>query len=143
MPWIQDPREGPRLALFQRVRNSSLQDEHAMCAPRAVSTSSSVARWIQAQRIEEQGGAWEERAAQRRRGGRDVSGNGCVDGMEGLRAGDGDRAEVAGECRSKGAKSQFAVVAGAECLAHDGGSGVWRPASRTQVLTWALGTGVV
>jgi len=79
---------------------------------------------IEAERIEDQGGAGEERGgAEEEGGGGDVAGDCGVDGVERLRASDGDGINGAGEGGAEGTKGEFAVVAGAEGFTHDCGSG--------------------
>ena len=116
-----------------------------MCAPRAVSTSSSVARvGLRPSESRTRLEPGKSAAAQRKNAAEEmIAGDGGFDGVERLRAGDGDGVERARERCAEGAEGELAVVAGADRFADGGGSAVCRAGEERSVLTCALGTGVV
>ncbi len=81
------------------------------------------AGWVQSERIEQQSGAWKKRrCAKEECCGGDIARDCGIDRVKRLRSSDGNRIDGAVELCSKGAQGQFAVVAGAHCLSHGGGS---------------------
>ncbi len=77
------------------------------------------ARGVEAERVEDERGAGKDgRGAEKERGRRDVAGDSGFDGVELLRAGDGDGVDGAREVGAEGAQGEFTVVAGADGFAH-------------------------
>ena len=72
---------------------------------------------------------------------RDVAGHGGVDGVQGLRAGDGDGIDGAVELGAEGAQREFAVVAGADGFAHRGGAGGLQAGEQDAGLDLGAGNG--
>ena len=89
---------------------------------------------VEAELVEDEVGAGEERGgAEEEGGGGDVTGDGGFDGVELLAAGDGDGIAGAVDGRAEGAEGELAVVAGADGFANGGGAawpGVRRRAER-------------
>ena len=96
-----------------------------ICAPRAVSTSSSVARvGLRPSESRTRLEPGKSAAAQRKNAAEEMSpGTAASMAWSALRAGDRDGVERAGEGGAEGAQGQLAVVAGAHGFAHGGGSG--------------------
>ena len=81
------------------------------------------AGWIEAKRIEDEVGAGKERCGtQEKCSGRQIAGNGSLDGVERLRTRDGDGATVARDRCAEGAQGKLAVIAGAHGFADGCGS---------------------
>jgi hypothetical protein len=115
-----------------------------ICAPSEVSTSSSVARV--GLRPSESSRSWSRERARRRRG--RMRRRRCLRERRlrwpaALRAGDGDGVPSCARPWLRRRAGPVRCGRGCGCFADGGGAAVCRPASRTQVLTCALGTGVV
>ena len=81
------------------------------------------ARGVEADAVEDEAGVGKERGgAEEECGGRNIAGDRGFDGVEFLRAGDGDGIDGASERGAEGTQREFAVVAGADGFADDCGA---------------------
>ena len=97
---------------------------------------------IEADGVKNQAGAGEERGGAEEKCCRGkIAGDGCIDGVERLRAGDGDGAGCAGERCAEGAEGQLAVVAGADFFEDGCGSGGLQSGEENAALDLRAGNG--